>query len=161
MGDFCVVDQTMVLVMMAPWGVAPSPVPVPVPPPVGPATIIAVPMPIKGSAKKVKVVGKKAVLDGDEKKWKTMAVYMSGLYVIPGMGMCKISMLGMDQKTKKVKAEGKAMVLKGSTCVVEFKPMLKAMYQPPGPVPPQMCPLPAFYGQGKFLELTNLKVKAT
>lgn len=110
---------------------------------------------VKAGAKKVKVGGKKVSLKGDEKKWKSLAPipYMAPPYVIPGMAMGKVKMLMPDQTTKKVKVEGKEVIIKGMMWMAYLKVMVKAMMPcPPGP--PMMDPMPMHMpGMGKFINL--------
>lgn len=148
MGDFIVVDGTMVTFL----------------PMYPPAIVTPIPTTIKGSAGKLKVCGKKACVDGDEKSVKSMGcMYLAPPgYPIPGMGTLKIDKLDPAQLTKKVKTEGKKIILKGMFFKAVFEVMMPAMQLPP----PAMGGAPDsnqkyMNGKGQLVELTNMKVKAS
>lgn len=128
-----------------------------------PAITTPIPTTIKSSAKKVKVCGKPVCLKGDEKSVKSMGVmYLAPPgYPIPGMGTLKVFKLAPDQLTKKTKAEGKPLILKGMFFDAVFEVMMPAMQLPPpamGGAPDSMTKYMG--GKGQLVELTNMKVKA-
>ena len=148
MGDFIVVDGTMVTFL----------------PMFPPAIVTPIPTTIKASAKKVKACKKNVCLEGDEKQVKSMGcMYLAPPgYPIPGMGTLKIDALDGAQLTKKVKAEGKPMILKGMFFKAVFEVMMPAMQLPPpamGGAPDSMSKY--MNGKGSFMEVTNLFVKAS
>ncbi|MBT3218500.1 MAG: hypothetical protein HN348_05365 [Proteobacteria bacterium] len=149
MGDFIVVDLCMVM-----WN------------PAGflPAVIAPIPTVIKGTAKKVKVCKKKVCQEGAEKKVKAMGcVYMNPPgYPIPGVGVLKVKKLKPKQYTKKTKVEKKKAILKGIMFDAIFEVMAPAMQLPPpasGGAPDGKKKY--IGGHGMFMELVNLKVKAS
>jgi hypothetical protein len=146
--DFIVVDQTMVNFL----------------PMFPPAIVTPIPTVIKSSAAKVKVVMKKACLKGDEKSVESKGcMYLNPAgYPIPGMGTLKVDKLASDQLTTKVKAEGKPFILKGKFFDAVFEVMMPAMQLPPPAMGGAPDSKPKYQqGKGMFLEVTNLKVKAT
>lgn len=146
MNDFSIGDQTMVM-----W-------PVPV---FGPAVVTPIPTVIKASAAKTKVCKKKVCLKDDEKSVKAMGcMYINPAYPIPGMGTLKVFKLAPNQLTKKVKVEGKPVILKGIMFDAVFEVMMPGMQLPPpamGGAPDSM--MKYMGGKGQFVELNNMKVK--
>ncbi len=129
-----------------------------------PAIVTPIPTTIKSSAKKVKACGKFVCLKGDEKSVKSMGcMYLAPPgYPIPGVGTLKVHKLDPKQLTKKVKAEGKPMILKGVMFTAAFEVMMPAMQLPPpamGGAPDSMSKY--INGKGMLVELTNMKVKAS
>jgi hypothetical protein len=145
--DFIVLDGTMVVFL----------------PNFPPAIVTPIPTTIKASAAKVKACGKKVCLKDDEKSVKSMGcMYLNPSYPIPGMGTLKVFKLAPDQLTKKVKAEGKPLILKGKFFDAVFEVMMPGMQLPPpamGGAPDSM--MKYMGGKGQLVELTNMKVKAS
>lgn len=105
-------------------------------------------------------VNKKTIcIDGDEKKVLVPGCpYTSPPFVTPGTGILSIQSLAPNQKARKVKSRGKAVLLKGITFTAKFQVMVPAM-QPSIPVPiPD--PLLLYTGTGTFMT-TNFRAKAT
>lgn len=126
----------------------------------GPATVVSVPTPIKGSGKAT-VKGKKMCVVGDEKKSKFKVdncMYTVSGYAAPGMGTIEIYMLAPDQISKKTTTGGKKVILKGGDCIAIFTPKTKAKVA----VAPAVVedPIPFYAGKGKFVT-PNLTHKAT
>ena len=85
-------------------------------------------------------------------------VYTSASHPIPGVGMLTIDSLGGDQKARKTKSGGKAVLLKGSTFTAKFQVTVPAqVVSGPTTVPD---PNPQYSGNGQFIT-TNLQVKGT
>ncbi|HEU4456232.1 MAG TPA: hypothetical protein VFR81_24415 [Longimicrobium sp.] len=124
----------------------------------GNAVVVPVPGTLSGTGRAN--VGKKPVcVDGDEKMVMVPGVtYVAPPFVIPGVGMLSIASLGGDQKAKKTKAGGKAVLLKGSTFTAKFQVTVPAQQPTPGgPVPDAT---PQYSGNGQFVTM-NLQVKGT
>ena len=105
-------------------------------------------------------VNKKTIcIDGDEKKVLVPGCsYISPPNVTPGTGTLSIQSLAPNQKDRRVKSRGKAVLLKGTTFTAKFQVMVPAM-QPSIPVPiPD--PLLLYTGTGTFIT-TNFRAKAT
>jgi hypothetical protein len=125
----------------------------------GPAIVVAVPGIFQATSSNVKINGKKIVLEGDEKNISVPTAYIQGQYVIPGQGLEKISALAGNQKTSKVKCNGKAMVLKGMQFTAEFQVNAPAQQpQPPAGTIPDSNP--KYSGNGTFVP-TNMTVRAS
>lgn len=104
--------------------------------------------------------GKKMCVDGDEKQVEVPGcTYLTPQFSIPGVGTLKIASLGGDQKAKKTKTGGKAVLVKGSTFTARFEVQSPAK-QPMGSAPPTPDPLPQYSGSGTFVT-TNMKFQAT
>lgn len=117
----------------------------------GQAIITPIPGVMVSSATKTMVTKKPVCLDGDEKKVVVSGVaYISGSFVIPGVGTLTIQQLGGDQKSMKTKIEGKAPILKGTMFTAKFQVMTPAQ-QPNPPAPPVPDPVPTYMGQGMFV----------
>ena len=105
--------------------------------------------------------GQKICLDGDEKKVAVSGCpYLTPQYSIPGTGTLKIAALAGNQKAKKTKSGGKAVLLKGGMFQAVFEVQSPAKQPPPGPGSPIPDPTPKYSGKGKFLP-SNLKWKGT
>ena len=123
-----------------------------------PANVVPKPGPLKASASNVRINGKKVCLAGDEGKVKVGGcLYMAGAFVIPGTGTLKIARLSGNQKSKKVKCNGKPLLLKGGQFQSECK--VGSQAKNPGP-PPVPDPNPKYNGKGMFVT-TNVNVKAS
>lgn len=123
----------------------------------GPATVVPPPGVLAGTGRSS--VGKKPVcVEGDEKKVVVPGVpYQSASHPTPGVGTLTIDALGGDQKAKKTKSGGKAVLLKGSTFTAKFQVTAPAIL--PG-APPVTDPTPSYSGTGQFVT-TNLRVKGS
>ena len=124
----------------------------------GPAVIVPVPGTLAGSGKS-SIGGKPVCVEGDEGKVMVSGVtYMTPSHPVPGVGMLKIDSLGGDQKAKKTKSGGKAVLLKGGTFNAKLQVMTPAQQpSPSGPVPDSMT---EYSGTGMFVT-TNLQVKGS
>jgi hypothetical protein len=125
----------------------------------GAAVVVPIPTTISGTATKAKVTGKAACLEGDEKQVQSPGcMYMAGAFVIPGTGTLKIDKLNSDQLTKKLKIEGKKVILHGSMFDAVFEVQSPAQQPTPsGSVPD---PTPKYSGgKGMFMP-SNTKVQS-
>jgi Contractile injection system spike tip protein len=96
-------------------------------------------------------------LEGDEKK--IIVSYTSPPHVIPGSGILiidKSDQLPADNKAKKVKSGGKALLLKGKT----FEAKLKVLSPAIQPLPPKPDKNKEYKGRVTFMT-TNFRAKAT
>lgn len=104
---------------------------------------------------------KKICIDGDEKKLSVPGCsYMAPPYVIPGSGTLKIAELGHDQKARKAKTGGKAMLLRGSKFTATFEVQSPAKQPPSGAGPPIPDATPQYLGQGMFIT-NNVRFRVT
>lgn len=143
MADFVLMDGDMVMFIPA----------------FTPAIVVVQPGKLAGSGPAT-LGGKKICVDGDEADVSVPGcAYMTPQYSIPGTGTLKISGLAPNQKAKKTKTGGKAMLLKGSSFTAKFEVQSPAQQPPPGPGPPVPDSTPQYSGQGMFVT-TNLKVRA-
>ena len=95
---------------------------------------------------------KKICVDGDESQLQVPGcMYMTAQYSIPGTGTLKIAALAGDQKAKKTKTGGKAVLLKGSQFTAKFEVQSPAQQPPPGPGSPVPDATPQYSGQGLFM----------
>jgi hypothetical protein len=85
---------------------------------------------------------------------------MSPAYPTPGTGTLKIDSLAGNQKAKKMKDGGKAVLLKGKQFNAVFEVMAPAKSLPKGTVPPEPDTTKKYNGKGKFIS-TNMKWKAS
>ncbi|HEU0015544.1 MAG TPA: hypothetical protein VFQ45_17845 [Longimicrobium sp.] len=124
-----------------------------------PAVIVPVPGTLAGTGRAG--IGKKPVcVDGDEKNVVVPGVvYMTPSHPIPGVGILTIAALGGDQKAKKTKCGGKAVLLKGSTFDAKLQVTAPAQ-QPAPPGPPVPDANAEYKGKGQFIT-TNVQVKGT
>lgn len=105
--------------------------------PLGQAMLLApIPLPLKGSAKKLKVMGKPVLLKGDVTKPKLPAPYMAGAFVIPGVLLMQAEPEKAAQLTKKLKVEGKKVLLQAAG-PIKGQRTAPAMKPNPPPAPPQ------------------------
>ena len=126
----------------------------------GAATVVVQPGNLKGSGPAT-LNGKKICVDGDEKNVSVPGcTYMTPQYSIPGTGTLKISALASDQKAKKTKTGGKAVLLKGGTFTAKFEVQSPAKQPPPGPGSPIPDATPQYSGKGMFVT-TNSKFQGS
>ncbi len=126
----------------------------------GAAIVVVQPGDLKGSGPAT-LNGKKLCVDGDEKNVSVPGCsYMTPQYSIPGTGTLKIASLAGDQKAKKTKTGGKAVLLKGSMFTAEFEVQSPAQQPPPGPGSPIPDSTPKYTGMGTFIT-TNLKFQGS
>ncbi len=105
--------------------------------------------------------GKRLCVEGDEKSVEVPGcMYITALHTIPGTGTLKIKALAPDQKARKTRSGGKAVMLKGSQFQAVFEVQTPAQQPPPGTSPPIPDPTPQYPGQGQF-QTTNFKSKGT
>ena len=122
----------------------------------GPATVVVQPGKLQGSGPAT-LGGKKICVDGDEAKVSVPGcTYMTPQYSIPGTGTLKIAALAGDQKAKKTRTGGKAVLLKGGNFTAKFEVQRPAQQPVPGssPVPDAT---PQYSGNGMFVT-TNTKL---
>ena len=125
----------------------------------GAATVTVAPGVLAGTGK-TNIIKKPVCVDGDEKKVMVPGcAYITASHSIPGVGMLSIESLAGDQKGKKVKSGGKAVLLKGGQFHAKFQVVTPAqMPAPPGP--PVLDATPSYSGKGNFVT-TNAKVKGS
>lgn len=117
----------------------------------GAATVVVRPGTMKASGPAT-IGGKKICVDGDESKVEVPGcMYMTAQHSIPGTGTLKIASLAGDQKAKKTKTGGKAVLLKGSQFTAKFEVQSPAQQPPPGPGSPVPDATPQYSGQGSFM----------
>ncbi|MEH1794094.1 hypothetical protein [Nostoc sp.] len=124
----------------------------------GKAIVVVRPDTLTGTGKAT--VNKKTIcIDGDENKVIVPGCpYTSPPFVTPGTGTLSIQSLAPNQKARRVKSRGKAVLLKGTTFTAKFQVMVPAMQASiPAPIPD---PLLLYTGTGTFMT-TNFRAKAT
>jgi hypothetical protein len=126
----------------------------------GAAIVVVQPGDLKGSGPAT-LNGKKICVAGDEKDVSVPGcMYMTPQYSIPGTGTLKISALAGDQKAKKTKTGGKAVLLKGGTFTAKFEVQSPAQQPPPGPGSPIPDSTSEYSGKGMFIT-TNSKFQGS
>jgi hypothetical protein len=105
--------------------------------------------------------GKTICIEGDEKKVRVFpGTYTSPPFVTPpGSGTASITSLARNQKAKRVKSNGKAVLLKGSSFTAQFQVTTPAT-KPPPPPPPIPDPMRVYSGTGTFTTF-NKRAKGT
>ena len=117
----------------------------------GAATVVVQPGKMQASGPAT-IGGKKICVDGDESQLQVPGcMYMTAQHSIPGTGTLKIAALAGDQKAKKTKTGGKAVLLKGSQFTAKFEVQSPAQQPPPGPGSPVPDATPQYSGQGSFM----------
>lgn len=123
----------------------------------GAAVVVVRPGRLAGSGP-ASVGGKKICVDGDEVKVSVPGcMYMTPQYSIPGMGTLKIAGLAGNQKAKKHKTGGKAVLLKGTKFTARFEVQNPAQQPSPSPGSPVPDATPQYSGNGMFVT-TNTRV---
>jgi hypothetical protein len=127
----------------------------------GAAVVVVRPGRLAGSGP-ASVGGKKICVYGDELKVTVPGcMYMTPQYSIPGIGTLKIAGLAGNQKAKKHKTGGKAVLLKGASFTAKFEVQSPAQQPPPAPPgPPIPDATPQYSGSGLFVT-TNVKATGT
>lgn len=126
----------------------------------GAAVVVVQPGNLTGSGPTT-LNGKKICVDGDEKNVSVPGcTYMTPQFSIPGTGTLKIAALAGNQKAKKTKTGGKAVLLKGGTFTAKFEVQSPAKQPPPGLGSPIPDPTPQYSGNGMFIT-TNTKFRGT
>jgi Contractile injection system spike tip protein len=123
----------------------------------GKAIVVVRPGILTGTGKAT--VNKKTIcINGDEKKVIVPGCpYTSPPFIIPGAGILSIQSLAANQKARRVKSGGKAVLLKGSTFTAKFQVMLPATQPSIPPIPDTIL---QYSGTGTFFTF-NLRAKAT
>ena len=117
----------------------------------GAATVVVQPGTLQASGPAT-FNGKKICVAGDETKVAVAGcVYVTGQHSIPGTGTLKIASLAGDQKAKKSKTGGKAVLLRGSQFTAKFEVQSPAQQPPPGPGSPVPDATPQYSGKGMFM----------
>jgi hypothetical protein len=125
-----------------------------------PAIVVVRPGALEGSGPAT-IEGKKICVDGDESNVAVRGcTYMTPQHSIPGTGTLKISALAGDQKARKTKSGGKAVLLKGASFTASFEVQSPAQQPPPGPGSPVPDGTASYSGSGTFVT-TNVKVLGT
>ncbi|MBP5974995.1 hypothetical protein HW132_20205 [Brasilonema sp. CT11] len=123
----------------------------------GKAIVVVRPGFLIGSGR-AKVQGKTICVEGDEKKVIVPGCpYTSPPHLIPGAGILTIQSLAANQKARRVKSGGKAVLLKGSTFTAKFQVILPAT-QPT--IPPKPDTTLQYSGTGTFMTI-NFRAKGT
>ena len=126
----------------------------------GAAVVVVQPGDLKASGPAT-LNSKKICVDGDEKQVQVPGcAYMTPQYSIPGTGTLKIAALAGDQKAKKTRTGGKAVLLKGSMFTAKFEVQSPAQQPPTGPGSPIPDATPQYSGQGQFVT-TNIKFQGS
>lgn len=126
----------------------------------GAAIVVPQPGKLAGSGPAT-LKGKKLCVEGDEGDVSVAGcTYMTPQYCIPGTGTLKIASLAGDQKAKKTKTGGKAVLLKGKKFTAKLEVQSPAQQPPPAPGPPIPDPTPQYSGNGMFVT-TNTLFKGT
>ena len=126
----------------------------------GAAVVVVQPGDLKGSGPAT-LDGKQICIDGDEKNVAVPGcIYMTPQYCIPGSGTLKIDALAANQRAKKTKTGGKAVLLKGGNFTAKFEVQSPAQQPPPGPGSPIPDATPQYSGSGMFIT-TNTKFKGS
>lgn len=114
-----------------------------------PALVTVSPGTLTGTGPQVKALQAQVCVQGDEASATVPGCpYMSGSFTIPGVGTLSIAALGADQLSKKSRAGGKPLMLRGTTFTAQFQVTVPAtMPTPGGPVPD---PVPLYSGTGLF-----------
>lgn len=123
------------------------------------AVVVPLPGTLRGSGPATGA-RKKLCVDGDEKNVSVAGcVYMTPQYCIPGSGTLKIDSLAADQKAKKSRTGGKAVLLKGSRFNAVFE--VQSPAQQPTPAGPVPDATPRYGGgSGQFIT-SNTKFRAS
>ncbi|MBR8837429.1 MAG: hypothetical protein DSM106950_26320 [Stigonema ocellatum SAG 48.90 = DSM 106950] len=124
----------------------------------GKAIVVVLPGILTGTGKAT-VTSRTICVEGDERQVIVPGCpYTSPPFVTPGAGILTIQSLAANQKARRVKSGGKAVLLKGNTFKAKFQVMFPAM-QPsiPVPIPDQLL---VYTGTGTFMT-TNFRVKGT
>lgn len=126
----------------------------------GAANVIVKPGKITGSGPP-SIDNKKICIEGDESSVSVPGCqYTAGQYSsVPGVGTLKIQSLAGDQKSKKMKIKGKAVLLKGSQFNAIFEVQSPALAPPKGAAPPEPDTSPSYSGKGSFTT-SNSKFKS-
>ena len=105
--------------------------------------------------------GKKICVAGDESRVSVPGCsYITPQYSIPGTGTLKIAALAGNQRAKKTKTGGKAVLLKGGSFTAKFEVQAPAKQPPPGPGAPIPDATPEYSGSGTFIT-TNTKFEGS
>jgi hypothetical protein len=122
-----------------------------------PATVIAPPGVINGSAK-MSVNKLTACVEGDESSVVVSgAAYFTPSFPIPGVGTLTIESLGPDQRAKKVKSADRALILRGTKFRARFQVSAPASINVSGGT--VFDPNPIYSGTGSFIT-TNTRARA-
>jgi len=124
----------------------------------GSAVVTPIPGVISGSGARCPITQRPVCVEGDEKSVMVPGcAYVSGPYVIPGMGMLKILALALNQRALRTRSSGKAVILKGQQFEAIFEVMTPAQLPPIVSTPD---PVPKYMGTGLFVT-TNVRVRGT
>jgi len=105
--------------------------------------------------------GKKICVAGDESRVSVPGCsYITPQYSIPGTGTLKIAALAGNQRARKTKTGGKAVLLKGGSFTAKFEVQAPAKQPPPGPGAPIPDATPEYSGSGTFIT-TNTKFEGS
>jgi hypothetical protein len=126
----------------------------------GAAIVVVRPGDLKGSGPAT-LNGKKICVAGDESRVAVPGcVYITPQYSIPGTGTLKIAALAGNQRARKTKTGGKAVLLKGGSFTAKFEVQAPAKQPPPGPGAPIPDATPEYSGSGTFIT-TNTKFEGS
>ncbi len=126
----------------------------------GAAIAVVRPGDLKGSGPAT-LNGKKICVSGDESRVSVPGCsYITSQYSIPGTGTLKIAALAGNQRARKTKTGGKAVLLKGGSFTAKFEVQAPAKQPPPGPGAPIPDATPEYSGSGTFIT-TNTKFEGS
>jgi len=126
----------------------------------GAAIVVVRPGDLKGSGPAT-LNGKKICVSGDESRVSVPGCsYITSQYSIPGTGTLKIAALAGNQRARKTKTGGKAVLLKGGSFTAKFEVQAPAKQPPPGPGAPIPDATPEYSGSGTFIT-TNTKFEGS
>jgi Contractile injection system spike tip protein len=123
---------------------------------------VAAPVPLIGSGARVNGLMRPVCVQGDELPAFLKGVplpYVAPPYVIPGTGTLQILLMPTNLAKRTMNA-GKPLLLKGGQFQAKFQVASPAMFQPPGPVPPQPDPISVKIGPAQFIT-SNMTVRAS
>ena len=124
----------------------------------GPDMVVVRPGRMQGSGPAT-IKSKRICVSGDEMRLQVPGCsYVSGPFVLPGVGTLKIASLAPNQRTIKLKIKGKPALLKGMMFTARFE--VQSPAQQPTPAGPVPDPVPIYMGQGNFIS-TNVQVKGS
>ena len=125
----------------------------------GVATVVVQPGRLRASGQ-AKLGGKALCIVGDESSVSVPGcMYMTPIYVIPGVGTLEIAKLADDQQATDSCNGGTALMLRGTQFDARFKVDTAAQMPPPGPGKPIDDTLKQYDGKGLFVT-TNVKFRS-
>lgn len=122
-----------------------------------PAIVEVKPGQLKATSQNVQINGKAVCLAKDSQNVKVAGcMYTAPPFVMPGSGTLSIAQLAPNQSSKKVRCNGKPLLLKGTQCQARFKVASGAKTPPAPPVAPAPDPMPQYMGFALLLNSNNV-----